>query len=84
MDVFEKRVIEAAESVKSKTVVIGGLCGCAWKTSANFEAYLAGPDFREPDEVSLVLSERGTEHEQANEASDSHGRAETDTAEAPD
>lgn len=50
MEVFEKRVIEAAESAKSKTVVIGGLCGCAWTAPGSFAAYLAGPDFREPDE----------------------------------
>jgi hypothetical protein len=51
MEVFEKRVIEAAASAKSKTLVIGGLCPCAWRTPGSFEAYLAGPDFRQPDEA---------------------------------
>ena len=49
IEVFEKRVIEAAESAKSKTVVIGGLCGCAWTAPGSFEAYLAGPEFHPPE-----------------------------------
>jgi hypothetical protein len=51
MEAFEKRVIEAAESAKSKTVVIGALCPCAWRAPGSFAAYLAGPDFRQPDEA---------------------------------
>jgi hypothetical protein len=50
MEVFEKRIIEAAVSAKSKTVLIGGLCPCAWRAPGSFEAYLAGPDFQQPDE----------------------------------
>ena len=50
MESFEGRIIEAAVIAKSKTLVIGGLCPCAWREPGSFEAYLAGPDFQQPDE----------------------------------
>jgi hypothetical protein len=63
IEVFEKRIIAAAESAKSKTLVIGGLCGCAWKTPASFKAYLGGPDFRQFDEDELPSTDsRNGEH----------------------
>jgi len=46
IEIFEERVIAAAEKAKAKTVVFGGLCGCAWQEPGSFEKYLAGPDFR--------------------------------------
>jgi len=49
MEMFEKRITTAAIDAKSKTLVIGGLCACAWKTPGSFEAYLAGPDFQLAD-----------------------------------
>jgi hypothetical protein len=51
MESFEERIVEAAVSAKSKTVVIGGLCPCAWRTPESFEAYLNGPDFQLPDQA---------------------------------
>jgi len=46
MEVFKKRIIAAAESAKSETVIFGGLCACAWREPGAFERYLKGPDFR--------------------------------------
>jgi hypothetical protein len=45
MEVFKERVVSAANAARAKTVVFGGLCLCAWKDEACFQAYLNGPDF---------------------------------------
>jgi len=53
---FEDRLLAAATATKAKTIVIGGpLCGCAWPTSEDFAAYLAGPDFArfDPDGIAI-------------------------------
>jgi hypothetical protein len=55
VDVFENRLMAFAEKAKAKTLVIGSLCGCAWKAPGSFEAYLAGPDFRLFDEDGIAL-----------------------------
>ena len=36
-DLFEARVVAAAKVLRARTVVFG-LCDCAWKDEANFEA----------------------------------------------
>jgi hypothetical protein len=45
MEVFEERVVSAARVASARTVMFGGLCLCAWKDEASFQAYLNGPDF---------------------------------------
>jgi hypothetical protein len=42
LDVFEQRAIAAATAVRAKTLMFGGLCGCAWNNHASFQAYLDG------------------------------------------
>jgi hypothetical protein len=58
VEIFETRVIAAAESAKSKSVIFGGLCGCGWKEPGSFDAYLKGRDFQLIDENEIAIEQR--------------------------
>jgi hypothetical protein len=53
MEVFESRVIAEAKAFRASTVVFGGMCLCAWKDEASYQAYLNDPDFSlvPPEEI---------------------------------